>query len=47
MINQIRKKLWKMLKKTSNRKTNFKLRCPRYVYTLKVDDRKKADKIKT
>ena len=36
-----------MLKKTSNRKTNFKLRYPRYVYTLKVDDRKKANKIKT
>ena len=33
--------------KTKNRKTKFKLRCPRYVYTLKVDDEKKADKIKT
>ena len=32
--------------KTKNRKTKFKLRCPRYVYTLKVDDEKKADKIK-
>ena len=33
--------------KTKKRKTKFKLRCPRYVYTLKVDDEKKADKIKT
>ncbi len=33
--------------KTKNRKTKFKLRCPRYVYTLKVDDEKKADKIKS
>ena len=33
--------------KTKNRNTKFKLRCPRYVYTLKVDDEKKADKIKT
>ena len=24
--------------KTKKRKTKFKLRCPRYVYTLKVDD---------
>ena len=33
--------------KTEKRKTKFKLRCPRYVYTLKIDDEKKADKIKT
>ena len=33
--------------KTKKRKTKFKLRCPRYVYTLKVDDEKKAEKIKT
>ena len=33
--------------KTKNRKTKFKLRCPRYVYTLKIDDEKKAEKIKT
>ena len=33
--------------KTKKRKTKFKLRCPRYVYTLKIDDEKKADKIKT
>ena len=26
--------------KTKKRKTKFKLRCPRYVYTLKVDDEK-------
>ena len=26
--------------KTKNRKTKFKLRCPRYVYTLKVDEEK-------
>lgn len=32
--------------KTHNRKTKFKLRCPRYVYTLKIDDEKKAEKIK-
>ena len=30
-----------------NDTTKFKLRCPRYVYTLKVDDEKKAEKIKT
>ena len=42
------KKLGKsLIIKTKNRKTKFKLRCPRYVYTLKVDDEKKADKIKT
>ena len=35
------------LYETKNRKTKFKLRCPRYVYTLKVDDEKKAEKIKT
>ena len=33
--------------KTKNRKTKFKLRCPRYVYTLRVDDEKRAEKIKT
>ena len=33
--------------KTKKRKTKFKLRCPRYVYTLKVDDEKRAEKIKT
>ena len=33
--------------KTKKRKTKFKLRCPRYVYTLKIDDEKKAEKIKT
>jgi large subunit ribosomal protein L38e len=33
--------------KTKKRKTKFKLRCPRYVYTLKVDDEKKAEKLKT
>ncbi len=33
--------------KTKKRKTKFKLRCPKYVYTLKVDDEKRADKIKT
>ena len=33
--------------KTKKRKTKFKLRCPRFVYTLKIDDEKKADKIKT
>ena len=33
--------------KTKKRKTKFKLRCPRYVYTLKVDDEKRAEKIRT
>ena len=28
--------------KTKKRKTKFKLRCPRYVYTLRVDDEKRA-----
>ena len=32
---------------TKKRKTKFKLRCPRYVYTLRVDDEKRAEKIKT
>ena len=29
--------------KTKKRKTKFKLRCPRYVYTLKVYDEKNND----
>ena len=33
--------------KTKKRKTKFKLRCPKYVYTLKVDDEKRAEKIRT
>ena len=33
--------------KTKNRKTKFKLRTPNYLYTLKVDDEKKANKIKS
>ena len=33
--------------KTKKRKTKFKLRCPRYVSTLKVDDEKKDEKLKT
>ena len=33
--------------KIKKRKTKFKLRCPRYVYTLKVYDEKKAEKLKT
>ena len=28
--------------KTKNKKTKFKLRCPRYLYTLKIDDEAKA-----
>lgn len=32
--------------KTKNRKTKFKLRCPRFLYTLKIDDEAKAQKIK-
>ena len=27
--------------KTKNRRTKFKLRCPKYLYTLKIDDEKK------
>ena len=45
--NKIKKIAKSITIKTKNRKTKFKLRCPRYVYTLKVDDEKKADKIKT
>ena len=45
--NQIKKMGKSITIKTKNRKTKFKLRCPRYVYTLKVDDEKKAEKIKT
>jgi large subunit ribosomal protein L38e len=33
--------------KTKHGRTKFKLRCPRYVYTLKIDDQTKADKIKS
>ena len=33
--------------KTKNRRTKFKLRCPKYLYTLKIDDEKKANKIKS
>ena len=33
--------------KTKNRRTKFKLRTPSYLYTLKVDDEKKANKIKS
>ena len=42
--NRIRKSI---TIKTRNIKAKFKLRCLRYVYTLKVDDEKKAQKIKT
>ena len=45
--NKIKRIATSITIKTKNRKTKFKLRCPRYVYTLKVDDEKKADKIKT
>ena len=45
--NKIKKIATKITIKTKNRKTKFKIRCPRFVYTLKVDDEKKADKIKT
>ena len=45
--NQVKKMGKQITIKTKNRKTKFKLRCPRYVYTLKVDDEKKAEKIKT
>jgi len=33
--------------KTKGGKTKFKLRCPRYLYTLKIDDATKAEKIKS
>ena len=45
--NKIKKIATKITIKTKNRKTKFKIRCPRFVYTLKVDDEKKAEKIKT
>ena len=45
--NKIKKIATKITIKTKNRKTKFKIRCPTFVYTLKVDDEKKADKIKT
>ena len=45
--NKVKKIAKSITIKTKNRKTKFKLRCPKYVYTLKVDDEKKADKIKT
>ena len=45
--NQVKKMGKQITIKTKNRKTKFKLRCPRYVYTLKVDDEKKAEKLKT
>ncbi|MCQ2818001.1 MAG: 60S ribosomal protein L38 [archaeon] len=32
--------------KIKNKKTKFKLRCPRYLYTLKIDDEAKAQKIR-
>eukprot|EP00286_Rhodomonas_abbreviata_P023616 CAMPEP_0181315960 /NCGR_PEP_ID=MMETSP1101-20121128/15645_1 /TAXON_ID=46948 /ORGANISM="Rhodomonas abbreviata, Strain Caron Lab Isolate" /LENGTH=69 /DNA_ID=CAMNT_0023423185 /DNA_START=55 /DNA_END=264 /DNA_ORIENTATION=+ len=31
--------------KKSNRNTKFKIRCSRFLYTLKVDDKEKADKL--
>jgi large subunit ribosomal protein L38e len=33
--------------KTKSGKTKFKLRCPRFLYTLKMDDSVKAEKIKS
>jgi hypothetical protein len=33
--------------KTKHNRTKFKLRCPRYLYTLKIDDQGRADKIKS
>ncbi len=33
--------------KTKGGKTKFKIRCPRYLYTLKIDDASKAEKIKS
>ena len=33
--------------KTKNRRTKFKLRCPKYLYTLKIEDEVKANKIKS
>ncbi len=33
--------------KTRHSKTKFKLRCPRFKYTLKIDEPSKADKIKS
>ena len=33
--------------KTKNNSTKFKLRCSRYLYTLKIDDQAKAEKIRS
>jgi large subunit ribosomal protein L38e len=33
--------------KTKNNSTKFKLRCPRFLYTLKIDDPSKAEKIRS
>merc|ERR1711976_69904 len=33
--------------KTKNNSTKFKLRCSRYLYTLKIDDQSKAEKIRS
>jgi large subunit ribosomal protein L38e len=33
--------------KTKRGRTKFKLRCPRFLYTLKIDDSGKAEKIKS
>jgi len=40
---------WVKIKKSKNQKfatTKFKVRCSRYVYTLKVKDAEKVDKLK-
>ena len=41
------KKLKGVTIKTKQGRTKFKLRCPRYLYTLKIDDSGKAEKIKS
>ena len=37
----------KQFNKTKNNSTKFKLRCSRYLYTLKIDDQSKAEKIRS
>jgi len=37
----------KIIIKTKDNVTKFKLRCPRYLYTLKVDEANRAEKIKS
>ncbi len=50
-LQKVKIRINKILKgvviKTKQGRTKFKLRCPRYLYTLKIDDAGKAEKIKS